>query len=77
LPQYTVTLPSPFTAKKASTSLLSSTRGTVAAPCAEASLRRPVCKADGERASFEEGAARKTMSFDRCVHVSLAVPMPP
>src|SRR5208282_610617 len=42
LPQNTVTVPSPFTARKASTSLVSSTRGAPGAPCAEALVRRPV-----------------------------------
>src|SRR5829696_1142824 len=42
LPQNKVTVPSPFTARKASTSLTSSTRAAPGAPCAKAPVRNPV-----------------------------------
>src|ERR1700676_1402492 len=41
LPQYKVTVPSPFTARKASTSLASRRRGTVVAACAKALVWLP------------------------------------
>src|SRR6266566_6954717 len=42
LPQYTVTVPSPFTARNASTSLVSRRRGAPVMPCAEALVCLPV-----------------------------------
>ena len=34
-------------------------------------------EADGDRSAFKDGAAGDVESFDRCVHVSLSVRLPP